>query len=124
VFAIAGVVGASVGSTVGKLFDGQRLLPLFSILMLFVGALMLRRRSIAGDAEVALNRETAGKLVLTGVGAGALSGFFGIGGGFLGARLARRLSARRGSLNVVLAIMIIVVGVYTLYRSMGSVAAM
>ncbi len=83
VFASAGVLGAAAGSTLGKMFDGQRLLALFSMLMLVVGALMLRSRSSAGDAGVALNRENAGKLILMGAGAGGLSGFFGIGGGFL-----------------------------------------
>src|SRR5262249_1367441 len=42
VFALIGTVGALAGSTLGKVMDGQRLLFLFGILMLVVGALMLR----------------------------------------------------------------------------------
>lgn len=83
VFAGAGVAGAAAGSTLGKNVDGQRLLFLFAILMIVVGALMLRRQATTPNAGVRLGRENAGKLVGYGLGAGALSGFFGIGGGFL-----------------------------------------
>jgi uncharacterized protein len=82
-FAIAGVIGALAGSTAGKAFDGQKLLFLFALVMIGVGILMLRRRQTAGDAGVKLSRENAGKLGIFGFGAGAFSGFFGIGGGFL-----------------------------------------
>jgi uncharacterized membrane protein YfcA len=83
VFAAAGVVGALLGSTLGKWVDGQRLLALFAILMLVVAALMLRKRSTAGNPDVVLHRGNAGKLVASGAFVGTLSGFFGIGGGFL-----------------------------------------
>jgi uncharacterized membrane protein YfcA len=83
VFAGAGVVGAYLGSTFGKMVDGQRLLALFALLMMVVGALMLRGRSGEGEPSVRLNRENLPKLVGLGLAAGGLSGFFGIGGGFL-----------------------------------------
>lgn len=83
VFAAAGVAGALIGSTLGKAFDGQKLLFLFALVMVVVGILMLRRRGHVGDAAVKLGRENAGKLVLYGLGTGLFSGFFGIGGGFL-----------------------------------------
>ncbi|HET9356019.1 MAG TPA: sulfite exporter TauE/SafE family protein [Sphingomicrobium sp.] len=83
VFAFAGVAGAAAGSTIGKSFDGQRLLFLFALVMIAVGVLMLRRSKAKGDPEVRLGRENAGKLTAYGLGAGAFSGFFGIGGGFL-----------------------------------------
>lgn len=83
VFAAAGVAGALLGSTLGKAVDGQKLLALFAILMIVVGALMLRGRSSDGDASVVLDRGNAPKLLLSGGLTGALSGFFGIGGGFL-----------------------------------------
>jgi uncharacterized membrane protein YfcA len=51
--------------------------------MVAVGILMLHRRTTYGDHEVKLGRENAGKLLGFGLGAGAFSGFFGIGGGFL-----------------------------------------
>ena len=83
VFAIAGIFGAAAGSTLGKAFDGHKLLFLFALLMILVGILMLRRRSMAGESDVTLGRDNAGKLTVYGLGAGAFSGFFGIGGGFL-----------------------------------------
>lgn len=83
VFAAMGIAGAAIGSTLGKAFDGQRLLFLFAIVMLIVGVLMLRRRGHMGNPEVRLAQENAGKLALYGFGAGLFSGFFGIGGGFL-----------------------------------------
>ena len=63
--------------------DGQKLLALFAILMLVVGGLMLARRSAAGDEGVTLDRENLPKLLALGLATGSLSGFFGIGGGFL-----------------------------------------
>lgn len=83
VFAGAGVAGAYLGSTLGKMVDGQHLLALFAVLMIVVGALMLRGRSSEGEPLVRLNRENLPKLVGLGFAAGGLSGFFGIGGGFL-----------------------------------------
>lgn len=83
VFAVSGIVGAAIGSTLGKTFDGQKLLFLFALVMILVGILMLRRRTHVGDAGVMLGRENAVKLVLYGLGTGLFSGFFGIGGGFL-----------------------------------------
>ena len=83
VFAAAGVVGAFAGSTLSKAVDGQKLLMLFALLMLVVGGLMLARRSAAGNEGVQLDRRNGPKLLALGLGTGALSGFFGIGGGFL-----------------------------------------
>jgi uncharacterized protein len=83
VFAAAGVAGAFLGSTLGKMMDGHKLLALFAVLMMVVGALMLRDRARTGDPAAALSRENFPKLVGLGLSAGLLSGFFGIGGGFL-----------------------------------------
>jgi hypothetical protein len=142
---------------------------------------MLRKRSSPGDRAVRLSQENALKLTVFGFATGLLSGFFGIGGGFLvvpgliaatgmpilyavgsslvavtafgvttafnyaysgwvdwalaitfigggvvggwfGARLAALLSNRRGTLNVVLATLILLVGAYTLYRSVRVLA--
>ncbi|WP_061020960.1 sulfite exporter TauE/SafE family protein [Bradyrhizobium sp. CCH5-F6] len=82
-FASAGVVGAYLGSTLGKIMDGQRLLALFAVLMMVVGGLMLRNRAYLGDPGVRLSKENLPKLIASGLGVGVLSGFFGIGGGFL-----------------------------------------
>jgi uncharacterized membrane protein YfcA len=83
VFAAAGVTGAFLGSTLGKMMDGHRLLAMFALLMMVVGGLMLRDRARTGDPAVTLSRENFPKLVGLGLSAGLLSGFFGIGGGFL-----------------------------------------
>jgi uncharacterized membrane protein YfcA len=83
VFAIAGVAGAFAGSSLSKIVDGQKLLVLFALLMLVVAGVMFARRAVTGDADVHLDGRNSPKLVLTGLGTGALSGFFGIGGGFL-----------------------------------------
>lgn len=83
VFAAAGMVGAFGGSSLSKIVDGPKLLALFAILMLVVAAVMFMRRSVMGDASVRLDRQNFPKLFLGGLAAGALSGFFGIGGGFL-----------------------------------------
>ncbi|MDO8874759.1 MAG: sulfite exporter TauE/SafE family protein [Pseudolabrys sp.] len=87
VFASAGVVGAVAGSVVAKAMDGQKLLALFGMLMVVVGLMMLRKRSGEGDPDVRLSKATARKLlpmlIAIGAAVGLLSGFFGIGGGFL-----------------------------------------
>jgi uncharacterized membrane protein YfcA len=87
VFALAGIVGAALGANLGKMVDGGRLLTLFGVLMIVVGLAMLRPRKVRGNADVKLTRETVLHLspYLIGIGflVGALSGFFGIGGGFL-----------------------------------------
>ena len=87
VFAASGIVGAAIGSTLGKHFNGQKLLLLFGIVMIIVAAQMFVNRSAAGNTDVRLRAETARQLLpaLIGYGfaVGALSGFFGIGGGFL-----------------------------------------
>lgn len=87
VFAGSGVLGAAVGSTAGKAFDGQRLLALFGLLMIAIGLIMLRRRGETGNPSVRLTAANARRLlpalVGTGFAVGSFSGFFGIGGGFL-----------------------------------------
>lgn len=83
VFAAAGVLGAAGGAQLGQRVDGQVLLAAFAVLMVLVAVLMLRRREGGEDRVVRLNRGNAPALLGTGLGVGALSGFFGIGGGFL-----------------------------------------
>jgi uncharacterized membrane protein YfcA len=85
VFAVTGMVGAAIGSTLGKVFDGQRLLFLFAILMIVVGILMLRRKAPPQGAAFGAppGRENFVLVVPAALGVGLLAGFFGIGGGFL-----------------------------------------
>ncbi|MEQ1709559.1 MAG: sulfite exporter TauE/SafE family protein [Terricaulis sp.] len=83
VFAAAGVAGAACGAALGKLTDARVLLPLFALLMIAVGVAMLRPRKSEGDGDVRLSAQNAPRLLAIGAGVGAVSGFFGIGGGFL-----------------------------------------
>jgi uncharacterized membrane protein YfcA len=168
-YAAAGVAGAWAGSSIGKAFDGEKLLFLFG-------------RDAIGNPTVRLNRENAPKIAGFGAATGLFSGFFGIGGGFLivpgliassgmpminavasslvavtafglttsinyavsglidwplaavfigggivggllGARVAKALSARKGLLNTVFAILIFAVAAYVLWKSAGAFRA-
>lgn len=181
VYSVAGVIGAYVGSTVGKIVDGQHLLVMFALLMLAVGIMMFMRRGAQGNPGAQCSRENAPRVVTFGGLTGMFSGFFGIGGGFLivpgliastdmpilfaigsslvavtafglttafnyalsgyvdwllaavfivggvggglvGSRVARRLSASKGMLNTLFAILIFVVAAYVLYRSYSAIA--
>jgi hypothetical protein len=176
-YAAAGILGALGGSTIGKAFDGEKLLLLFALLMLVVGGMMLRGRKYIGNPDVVLTRENTPRIVGFGALTGAISGFFGIGGGFLivpgliastgmpminavgsslvavaafglttslnyaasglidwplaaifiaggigggvlGARAARHLSAKKGLLNSVFAAIIFVVAGYMIWQSL------
>jgi uncharacterized membrane protein YfcA len=82
-FAAAGVLGTVAGSQLGKSLDGQKLLFLFAFVMATVGLAMLKPRATAGDPAVHINPAIAARLLCIGLLAGLVSGFFGIGGGFL-----------------------------------------
>jgi uncharacterized membrane protein YfcA len=83
VFAVAGIAGAALGAFLGRHVEGQHLLFLFGLVMLAVAAGMFNRRAIGGDPSVHIDRTIALRLSGTGLVVGFLSGFFGIGGGFL-----------------------------------------
>ncbi len=175
-FAAAGLVGAFVGSSIGKIVDGHKLLILFALLMLVIAVLMLRGRKADAGVAGAVRQVNPWRLSATGLGVGTIAGFYGIGGGFLvvpglmlatgmptiaaigsslvavgvfgmttamnyavsglvewpiallfiaggiaggwiGALLAKRLSAQRQTLTRVLGCMLVVVAAYMLYRS-------
>lgn len=92
-FSIVGAVGAALGSQLGKRVDGDQLLAIFAVLMIVVGVLMFRQKLVpTSDEAPVLSRMAAfdpstfwGQLPLfvTALVVGTLSGFFGIGGGFL-----------------------------------------
>lgn len=176
IFAIFGAMGAIIGSAVGKIIDGQRLLLMFAMLMVVVAGAMIKPRKLATAYRSPGNSVIVGALgSITGI----LSGFFGIGGGFLivpalmlatgmpilnaigsslvavaafglttatsyawsnlvdwklailfiaggtvgsvfGTALARQLALRRGILNLVFAIIIMLVAVYIIVRSIAA----
>jgi len=82
-FAAAGIVGAFAGSILGKMLDGQRLLALFALVMLLIATLMLKTRARIGLPDVKMDWTNMPAIVGLGLATGTLSGFFGIGGGFL-----------------------------------------
>jgi uncharacterized membrane protein YfcA len=86
-FAASGVAGTLAGSSLALRLPGARLVILFGGLMIVVGALMLLKKNAEGDPDVRLTIKTAKYMlpwiVSTGLAVGTLSGFFGIGGGFL-----------------------------------------
>ena len=82
-FAAAGIAGAFAGSIFGKMLDGERLLALFALLMLVIAVLMLKTRSRIGLPDVQMSWANTPAIVGLGLATGTLSGFFGIGGGFL-----------------------------------------
>jgi len=83
VFAAAGIVGAFGGSILGKMVEGQKLLALFALIMLVIAMLMLKTRSRIGLPDVKISMSNMPAIVGLGLATGTLSGFFGIGGGFL-----------------------------------------
>ncbi|MEP5514963.1 MAG: sulfite exporter TauE/SafE family protein [Bauldia litoralis] len=86
-FAVFGIIGAALGSTAGKAFDGQSLLALFGVVMIVVGLTMARKPAEVGRPDIHLDRSTAANLLPriapVALGVGFMAGFFGIGGGFL-----------------------------------------
>ena len=82
-FAISGVSGAALGSMLGKHTEGQKLLTLFGILMVVVAARMAVTREGGVPPSLHVDRSNAPRVAGIGFAAGALAGFFGIGGGLL-----------------------------------------
>lgn len=81
-FAIPGAVGAVFGSMIGKIVDGKALLFLFAILMLVIAVKMLRTKPSDSNHNVGHGMNLR-RVLGTGAATGIVSGFFGIGGGFL-----------------------------------------
>jgi uncharacterized membrane protein YfcA len=78
-FGGAGMLGAPLGSLATHLASARLLLLLFAALMLVVGALMLRGRGARRESE----RPHPVAVPAAGFGVGLLTGFLGVGGGFL-----------------------------------------
>jgi hypothetical protein len=80
-FGGAGMAGAPVGALATRLVPPPALLVLFGLLMLIVGALMLRRGP--GFEPAASQPAAAPAMAAAGLMLGLLTGFLGVGGGFL-----------------------------------------
>ena len=83
IFAAAGMAGAFGGSILGKMVDGQKLLALFALVMIVIALLMLKTRSRIGLPDVKVSMSNMSAIAGLGLATGTMSGFFGIGGGFL-----------------------------------------
>lgn len=83
VFALAGLVGSFIGSSLAKLISGQHLLLAFAFAMAAIGLSMFRRPKSEGDPSVHINARLIARLAPLGLLTGLAAGFFGIGGGFL-----------------------------------------
>jgi uncharacterized protein len=63
--------------------DGQRLLALFALVMIVIALLMLKTRARVGLPDVKASMSNMPAIMGLGLATGTMSGFFGIGGGFL-----------------------------------------
>ncbi len=79
-FAATGAAGAYVGARLTHLVSEPALLALFGMLMLAVGGRLLLGPSGASQGAHGCR---VGRCVCAGLGVGVLTGFFGVGGGFL-----------------------------------------
>jgi uncharacterized membrane protein YfcA len=82
-FAVSGVLGALLGSTLGKHTEGERLLMLFGMAMIALAVRMAFNRDGRARPATRLDRASTPRVAGIGFAAGALAGFFGIGGGVL-----------------------------------------
>jgi uncharacterized membrane protein YfcA len=80
-FGISGIVGAFLGSPLTHMVSPPVLLLIFGALMFVVAVSMLWRKQQASDAAPHDVNKT--KAILAGFGVGILTGFLGVGGGFL-----------------------------------------
>jgi len=84
-FGVAGIVGALAGSPLTKLFSPSALLLAFALLMLIIAIVMLRRGKSNKTVQPneTPHQPQIRKAIFAGFGVGVLTGFLGVGGGFL-----------------------------------------
>ncbi len=87
IFTTAGIIGSYLGSSIGKIINGDILLIIFAFVMIFIASLMLKSKRSDHASDIILTLENAKilvpKLLAFGLLVGLAAGFFGIGGGFL-----------------------------------------
>jgi uncharacterized membrane protein YfcA len=81
-FGVAGAAGAVAGTALNRLAGGETILVLFGVVLLATAAAMWRGRRPRVATPASSPRRRAA-VPLTGLGVGVLTGFFGVGGGFL-----------------------------------------
>lgn len=81
IFGASGIIGALLGSPLTRLVSSDALLLIFGVLMLVVAVSMLWRRKHSADETIRVSHPI--KALLAGFGVGLLTGFLGVGGGFL-----------------------------------------
>jgi hypothetical protein len=84
-FGLSGLLGALAGVWANHQVRGEIVLILFSLVMVSAAAAMVRRPLAAAATVVDEHRDARGwlRIGLIGLAIGCLSGFFGVGGGFL-----------------------------------------
>lgn len=84
-FGTAGFLGAFAGTWLNRRVPGPLLLALFALVMLAAAAAMLRKRAGGATEEAREDYDARGWLTLglSGLGTGLMTGFFGVGGGFV-----------------------------------------
>ncbi|WP_440059611.1 sulfite exporter TauE/SafE family protein [Thermogladius sp. 4427co] len=81
-FSIPGLAGVWIGAELGLLTPGRKLLFIFAILMIAIAVYMLKKKCVEAAVEPR-HKGSILKLLSIGFLVGFLSGYFGIGGGFL-----------------------------------------
>lgn len=109
-FGLLGSVGAVLGSRASAVVDVRLQLAGFVLLLLAAAYGMLRRRSVTTGADDApLPDPQWGRILLLATGVGFITGFFGVGGGFIAVPalvLAVKMPMRRASATALLVIAI------------------
>ncbi|HLJ66691.1 MAG TPA: sulfite exporter TauE/SafE family protein [Chloroflexota bacterium] len=88
-FGAVGTAGAFLGTWLGHFLPAREILFLFALLMIVAALAMVRRTEPAlvplqeGVNEDAYSTDDRGRVLVAGVGVGVLTGFFGVGGGFV-----------------------------------------
>ncbi|ACT59607.1 sulfite exporter TauE/SafE family protein [Hirschia baltica] len=82
-FAVSGLLGSIIGSSLAKITQGDVLMIGFSGAMALIALSMFKKPKSIGDPEVHLTPALTMRLAPIGMIVGVAAGFFGIGGGFL-----------------------------------------
>lgn len=82
-FGAVSVAGSVAGSLLGGRIPGDLLLALFAFVMIAAGLAMLRRQAVTIAESAERPAVPAVRVAAAGFGVGLLTGFFGVGGGFV-----------------------------------------